>query len=216
MYISEIRPIDSKKALIIFDEEPSFRLYKGEIRRYKLTADSEISRDIYLEILNKVIKPRCFKRAMYLLSKKDYTVHKLRDKLDNSDYPKDVIDMTVDDLISLKYLDDIRFAENYINFRHGSMSLKNMRQKLMLMGISKDDIEQAIYNLSEYNVDMDSSDMIAAKKDFYKKLKRIKDTDERVVRNKLYSFMASKGYSYKITGELIEEFVNNNNYDKNY
>jgi hypothetical protein len=80
----------------------------------------------------------------------------------------------------------------------------------------EDDIEQAIYNLSEYNVDMDSSDMIAAKKDFYKKLKRIKDTDERVVRNKLYSFMASKGYSYKITGELIEEFVNNNNYDKNY
>ncbi|MBQ4232483.1 MAG: RecX family transcriptional regulator, partial [Lachnospiraceae bacterium] len=54
------------------------------------------------------------------------------------------------------------------------------------------------------------------RKDFTKKLKRIKDTDERVIRNKLYSFMASKGYSYKITGELIEEFVNNNNYDKNY
>ena len=207
MVVSEIRPIDSKKALIVFDEEPSFRMYKGEIRRYHLKEGMDITGDLYLEILNKVIKPRCYKRAMFLLAKKDYTVRRLKDKLLSSEYPETVIDSIISELINLEYLNDVRFAENYIRFRVGNVSLKTMKQKLSVMGISSECIDTAVLNLKDYNMDVMFSDEAAARKDFNKKLKRIKDTDKRVIKNKIYSFMASKGYSYNTINSLIDEYL---------
>ncbi len=204
MYINDIKPIDSKKALLVIDGEPRFRLYKAELKRYHLVKDIDISAELYEDIRYSVIKPRCLNRSMHLLSSRDYTEYKLREKLLRADYPEDIIDIVMDELISYGYIDDFRYAKQFIDYRKDSMSIKTISSKLMLKGISKDVIDLAIDELSSTGIDLLATEKKAAYKDMSKKLKRMKNyEDDAKAESKLISYMLSKGYSYDTVRNLI-------------
>ena len=81
----------------------------------------------------------------------DRTEQQLREKLKSSDYPEEVIEEAIEYVKSFHYLDDERYAENFTRYKKENMSRQQIKQKLMLKGVSKDIIQNAIEE--EYDVD---------------------------------------------------------------
>jgi len=97
------------------------------------------------------ISIRAKKRALYLLERMDRTEQQLREKLKSSHYPEEVIEEAIEYVKSFHYLDDERYAENFTRYKKENMSRQQIKQKLMLKGVSKDIIQNAIEE--EYDVD---------------------------------------------------------------
>jgi len=81
----------------------------------------------------------------------DRTEQQLREKLKSSHYPEEVIEEAIEYVKSFHYLDDERYAENFTRYKKENMSRQQIKQKLMLKGVSKDIIQNAIEE--EYDVD---------------------------------------------------------------
>ena len=86
-----------------------------------------------------------------MLERMDRTEQQLREKLKSSDYPEEVIEEAIEYVKSFHYLDDERYAENFTRYKKENMSRQQIKQKLMLKGVSKDIIQNAIEE--EYDVD---------------------------------------------------------------
>ena len=81
---------------------------------------------------------------MYLLKSMDRTECQLRLKLEEGEYPREAIDQAIAYVQSFHYLDDRRYAENYVESRKGSMSRRELQQKLYQRGIPKALIQEAL------------------------------------------------------------------------
>ena len=71
-YITEIKDI-GKKCRIIIDDDIVVQLYKGEVRKLGIKADSQFSNESYNEMYN-ILNKRARERSLFLL--KDITQHK--------------------------------------------------------------------------------------------------------------------------------------------
>ncbi|WP_026665985.1 regulatory protein RecX [Butyrivibrio sp. FC2001] len=151
MTVTDIVPFDNKRSKIYIDGEFAFILYRGEIRDYKIKTGEEISSPVFDEITGVVIPKRAKLRAMNLLQKRDYTEHKLREKLKEGCYPPEVIDEAVEYLKSYRYLDDERYADEYIRYHMELRSRNRIKQDLLQKGISSDIIERLMDEAYEEN-----------------------------------------------------------------
>lgn len=97
------------------------------------------------------IRIRAKKRALHLLERMDRTEHQLREKLRASEYPEEVIEEAIEYVKSFHYIDDERYAETFTRYKKEKMSRQQIKQKLMLKGVSREIISNAIED--EYDVD---------------------------------------------------------------
>ena len=138
MTVTAIQELTKKKSKVIFDSGESIVLYKGEISKYRIVCDEEISPSSYDEIMNVVLPKRAKLRAMNLLKSRPYTSKKLRDKLTENGYPQSIIDIAMDYVSSFGYIDDARYAEDYIFTYKERKSQKRIASELAAKGVSRD------------------------------------------------------------------------------
>jgi regulatory protein len=168
MYINKIKKKGKTKYLFFSDGKYSFFLTSYELREYNLyDAVLDVAEDyenyspseagtgielpdsVYEILLNEVVLPRGKRYALGLLSDRDYTVSGLHDKLTSADYSAEDTEAIMDYIKKYNYLDDVRYATNYIRFREKSKSRKYIEGHLLLKGISKEDILTAYSNIEE-------------------------------------------------------------------
>lgn len=142
-YIEEIADYKQGKSKVCLEDGTVWILYKGELRTYRLKAGMEISEALYYEIQVEVIGKRAKKRALHLLEKMDRTEAVLREKLRQSEYPTEAVDAAIEYVKSFRYLDDLRYAKNFIRSYQESRSRKRLQMDLLAKGISKELMEQA-------------------------------------------------------------------------
>lgn len=194
MVISNIEPFSRGKGRVIvyLDNQFSFVLYKGELSKYRLETGMEITDDLYNEIIVNIIIPRAKKRGMNLLEKMDRTEADVRNKLRDSGYPDEAIDEAIDYLKSFKYIDDRRYANDYIGFKMLSMSRKQIERKLSEKGIPKDIIEDELNNAYE---EENGAEEELIKKLIVKKCKDRLGQLEYAEKQKLFQYLYAKGFS---------------------
>ena len=117
----------------------------------------------------------------------DRTEQQLREKLKSSDYPEEVIEEAIEYVKSFHYLDDERYAENFTRYKKENMSRQQIKQKLMLKGVSKDIIQNAIEE--EYDVD----ESIHIRNILEKKHFSYETADEGEFR-RVYSYLLRRGF----------------------
>ena len=144
MIITDITELSKSKFKIFIDNEFAFVLYKGELRQYGIKKDEEIKKDIYDEIVSKVIPKRAKLRAMHLLEKRPYTERDMRNKLKEGLYDQDSINEAIDYLKSFGYIDDHAYATQYIDTYTQNRSARRLEQDLMKKGINKDVISEVL------------------------------------------------------------------------
>ena len=185
--VVSVVPQDRKKLKICLDNGDSFILYKGEANKLSLF-ENEVFDDVkYQQIMNDILGKRATKRAMHLLERQERTEKQLRDKLQQNDYPKQCIEQAIAYVKSYHYVDDCRYASVYIRYHQEKESRQKLTQKLMMRGISREIIEQAM--AEEFVVDE-----CAQIEELLRKRGFDPESADDTIRRKTIQFLIRKGF----------------------
>ena len=142
--VKEIEAEGKGRYRVKFDTGVTCLLYRKEMSSFSIEKGKEITAQQYQELLEEVVGKRAKKRALHLLEQMDRTEKQLRDKLLANEYPQSCIDGAIAYVKGFHYLDDSRYASNYVRFSQEKMSRVQMKQKLMQKGIASSVIADAI------------------------------------------------------------------------
>jgi len=202
--VTEIFEINKKKRRIYINYDSAFSLYVGEMVKYKIKKDMPISNEIYNEIVNEVLPKRAKLRAMNLLKDRDLTEHALRRKLKEGYYPEDSIRIAIEYVKNYGYIDDRRYAQNYLIFKSVSKSRYQIKNFLLQKGIDKDlilEVCDEFYATSE-NSERDLVEKLILKR----KIDIFNITrDEKA---KLLGYLTRRGFRIDLINGVISEIVN--------
>lgn len=192
--VTDIKDITSKKRLVYINYEPAFPLYAGEVKSYHLAVDGTISDSMYDEIMN-LLCTRAFTRIAYLIKDRDYTEYEISSKLRNSHYPEDVISAAVERGKKEKFIDDYRYADNFVHFKAESRSRNMVVNKLRTKGVPSDIIDSVC---DEYYEEHEDAEETIVRELLAKKLcGRDPSSLEYEERQKLFASICRKGFSYE-------------------
>ncbi|MCI8327106.1 MAG: regulatory protein RecX [Lachnospiraceae bacterium] len=186
MYIEQMEILDKGKRKLLFEHGVELLLYQGEIKKYDLREQTEISEELYLELLYGIVGKRAKKRAMHLLERQDRTEYQLQEKLRQNGYPAEVIEEALAYVKTYHYIDDLRYACNYVRAGKEKKSRQRLCQDLMKKGVKRQIIEQA---LDEEG----NEDETAAICDLLEKKGYRKDLPKNEI-HKIYQFLLRRGY----------------------
>lgn len=142
--VKEIEAVGKGRYRVQFDTGVTCLLYRKEMSSFSIEKGKKITAQQYQELLEEVVGKRAKKRALHLLEQMDRTEKQLRDKLLANEYPQSCIDGAIAYVKGFHYLDDSRYASNYVRFSQEKMSRVQMKQKLMQKGIASSVIANAI------------------------------------------------------------------------
>lgn len=191
MLITQILEVSKSRSKVYIDYEFAFVLYKGELHKYQVKENEEISEEIYIEILKVILPKRAKLRSMNLLKSREYTEKQLRDKLKSGFYPLVAIDEAVEYVKSYHYIDDIRYTRQYIECSIDKKSRQRIQRDLQNKGIAKETIQEQFEDLEEHGTTSDEATMIH---DLLIKKKYNPEQMDNKERNRIFSFLYRKGF----------------------
>ena len=141
--------------------------------------------------------------ALRLLTARSYTVRDLRRKLVQREYSPEDVGATIERLERSGLLDDASYAERFARGKlvNEHASRRRVAQLLVRKGIPADVVGDAIARVVEAE-DVDAA--AAIEKVARKKLQTLTGLDPRVARQRLFAFLARRGYDL----EEIKRAVN--------
>jgi len=196
MVVTDIEKIDKKRYRIYAEGQPVFVLYKGEILRYGIRIQEEITLETYEEIKKTVLQKRAKLRCMNLLKSMDRTEYQLRTRLRQGEYPKEVIEEAIAYVKSYRYIDDERYARQYIEYKKDRKSRRQITQELLLKGIEKGLIQQVMEELEPVCEEQVIRRLIEKKKVDL-------NNASTAELHKLYLFLQRKGFSVSEISKVI-------------
>lgn len=197
MIITELAASGKTKFKVFIDYEYAFLLSAKEVRLYGIKEEHQITDVLYSEILTNVILPKAKLKAMELLRSMDRTEFELLSKLKTAGFSETVCQEALEYVKKFNYVNDYRYACNYINLRKSSKSLKMLQLELTRKGIDKCLIQQAMEE--EYHEDMEEE---AVQREVKKKCKNVEDlTYEK--RMKISAALYRKGYSSSVVRKVL-------------
>lgn len=187
MRIEQITDYRQKRCRVVLDNGTEWILYRGELRAYQLKEGTELSGEQYRLIQTEVIGKRAKKRALYLLERMDRTEAGLREKLCRDGYPPETVEEAIEYVRQYHYLDDARYAANYVRTYQDKRSRRRLMADLRSKGIADIYIEQALE--TEYVADETEQIRKLLKKKGY-----CKDLTEDKEKQRLYAFLMRRGF----------------------
>lgn len=196
MFIESIEKL-GKYLYRVKSETEVFYAYQNDLKRYSIREGAEFSDEIYSSFIKEILIPRARKKALDILTGADCSESELRRKLSLKNYSPSVIDDAVNYVKRFNYLNDARYAENYLNYRGRSKSLRQVKMELESKGIDSSVIENLFTD--------ELSDEEALEKLIKKKLKNQDETDEKEIR-KVYAYLYRKGFSPELISSKLHEY----------
>lgn len=196
MFIDSVEKV-GKYRYKIKAENIVFYVYQSDIRKYAIKESTELPDEIYEDFINKTMIPRARKKALEILSRADCSEADLRKKLYLKNYQVEVIENAISYVKKFNYLNDARYAENFINYKSNSKSLRQIKMELFSKGIDSDIIEQIITD--------DRTDEEALHNLIKKKIKNLKEIDLDKKR-KLYSYLYRKGFDTELISCVLSDY----------
>jgi regulatory protein len=139
------------------------------------------------------VSASAYETALNLLTARPYTTRNLRRKLLQKEFAPSEVDGAIERLVGNGIIDDSRYAAQFARGRllgPGS-SRRRIRQQLFQRGIGGEIADAAIESV----IDEESVDLEAViEKDARKKLASLSGLEPAVVRRRLYSHLARRGY----------------------
>ena len=191
MFVTQISLISKSRYRVYLDGQFAFVLYKGELRQFQIKVDQELSEEIYQHIMTQILPKRAKLRSMNLLQSKDYTRKQLEDKLEQGEYPEECIKEAIAYVESYGYIDDRRYARDFIEYNLRNKSKKRIETDLMRKGIAQDVICRAFGELEDLGVEQDELAMaceLLNKKKYCANMATIQE------QQKMYGFLYRKGF----------------------
>ena len=193
---------------IYFDNDSLLFLAVEVFLKSGMKKGDDISEDRFSLLIeqNKIFHIR--QRAFRLLGRRQHSSSELSRKLWNKDYEQKLIDEVIDDLQNKGYLDDKEFIRAFVaeKSKAKNWSSKKIKAELFKRGVASKLIDE-ILDTQNKNSDDDSA-MKLAKKKYEVLLKR--NFEPKELRNKLSTYMFSKGFDYDLIKEVCDKLIKHN------
>ena len=192
----------SAKIKVYIDEEYAFPIDNRDMEEYALEEGMELPEEIYHILLWEIVFGRSKQKALSLLKFHDRTEAELTQRLKEEGYPEPVLQKTIQYVSEYGYLNDIRYATNYIRIRKSDKSRLILSAELTAKGICKDILHQLFSE--EYEEQEEDPELTAIHKAIHKKTA---DTSVlcREERQKLMAHLYRKGFSAENIRKALEE-----------
>ena len=149
--VKEVARREKGRVFFRFDNGTEFTLYRSEIRGLPqaestllMTEDAYLPVSLYEKILTEIVGKRAKKRALFLLERMDRTESQLCEKLRQNGYPEECVAAAVEYVKQYHYIDDLRYAKQYIRYHQQKKSSQRLKMDLMKKGVGREQIEQAL------------------------------------------------------------------------
>lgn len=185
------------KYRVRIEGQDDFVLYRGDLSRYHIRQDAEISEEVFARLQETLIK-RAKIKALKLLEMSDRSEAGLKNRLASAGYPPCAVEAAAEYVKSYGYIDDGRFASYLVSSRKGQKSRAELQAFLRTKGLQNEQIEQALE--AEYTAE----DAVAAIQRLAEK--RHYDPQKATVQEKqrLYAYLARKGFRYDDIRQVIQ------------
>lgn len=138
------------------------------------------------------------KQCLNLLKQSDKTETQLRRKLKEGGFPPFAVDGAIAYAASFHYIDDERYARNYLEMGGQKKSRKRMEMELLQKGIDREQIRRCLNNVE--NNEEEAAFSLLKKRAAGKNW-----TDEKVQRRLLH-YLAGQGFSYEIIRSCMRRY----------
>jgi len=169
-----------------------------------IVEDISLDDKVILDYEDNTVKKYEKNRLYRLLKDKDYTESALRTKLGERKVSDRLTDIIIEELKQERFIDDLRYARSYINFRKDSHSKKVIEFKLLEKGVKDQIIKAAFEEVYEDDDNQTPVEYTVVRK--YLNDKNINaddlDYDEK---GRLIAKLMRKGFSYSVIMDAINE-----------
>ena len=206
MRITKYQKSKNNTYIVTIDNEP-YQLYDDIIVKYSLLLKKDITKEELTDIINANNQRKCYYQALQYLSKKMRTKKEIRNYLEKKDFNKEQINITIEKLVSEKYLDEEKYLMAYLNdaLRFTTDGPQKIKQKLFLLALDKELVTTKL-NEIENEVWQEKCDKLAQKK----VASNHKDSRQIIIQ-KVTQYLLHNGYEQKyITQSLSKIDISSN------
>ena len=141
------------------------------------------------------------RKAMLLLEHMGRTEKGLSDRLRQAGFSAEAVEDAMNYVRSYGYLNDLRYAENYISFRINSKSRQKILQELAGKGIDRETALSAWESAAEVET---PDELAVLRSTVLKKYQEETVLDEKAMR-RLQGFLLRRGFSYGDISHVLDE-----------
>ncbi len=198
-----------KNVIVELDGNDEFLIREEVVYKAGLRKHDEISEEQLNGLIAQSSLIKIKEKAFDLLSRRQHSARELKIKLRKKGFEPAQIDSVINELIEKRYLNDEEFAkllaeEKILKKKKG---LNLVKKALYEKGIDRNIIEKTLAEYSEGEILYGNALSLAGKKIKSLEYKNLTETD---LRNKVRTFLNSRGYSGEIIEKVINEIFNSN------
>lgn len=196
----EIQQKNKEKVNIYIDDKYSFSMTVNGMLAENVRVGIELTEED-IERLKKQDNPKlAYMYAIYLLGFGMKTEKELKDKLKKKGYDETSIDYAIEKAKSYNYINDENYVDTFIRTRAipSSWGENKIISTLLQKGIDKNVIKEKIEEL--YNSDDKYENALNLA---IKKKNTLSKYDEKKQKERIYSFLTSKGFKYDTIKKVL-------------
>lgn len=212
MVVERIVKKDDTTVIVYLDNSEKLFLSYEVVLKNGLKKDSEISEDRFDFLVGQNKKYHIRQKALSYLARRIHSKRELETKLRQKHYEKDLIISVLDDLEENNIINDETFALHFVDekINRKKWGIIKVRNELMKKGIVSEVVDGIIKIYAGSENQFDNALQLARKK---LKLVSTRESDSRKVKQKVLSFLISRGFGYDLSVEVVNELVRD---DKDY
>ena len=155
--------------------------------------------DALLEKLyREYLMPKARLRALNLLKVRDRTHKELIQRLKQDGYPEEIVRQTIEYVDGYHYVDDARFAKNYIEYRGHRKSRRELEYELALKGTG-------MYHLAELEDEMKLPDDKETIREILKKRWGEEPSPDTKEKERMMRYLGRRGFN---GGDILSAYRN--------
>ncbi|MFP4697484.1 MAG: regulatory protein RecX [Eubacteriales bacterium] len=201
MKVTQLVDTTKNKVKVYLNDEYYFWLTKKEVKKLGLIEGQTIPTARLNNIIENIVFKKAKSKALSLLKYCDRTEEELKLKLKKEEYADEIINKVIDFLFEYNFVNDYRYAENYIENKKHKRSKKQITHTLMQKGIKREIVDQ-IFEKVTINEEEVLINLIE-KKYFTRK----EEYDNNI--QKLYQYFVRKGFNPTLVMKIIKSFQQN-------
>lgn len=206
MKIDRVVRKDEKNVSVYFDDGQRLILSEDTFYNSGLRKGDEISEDRFSFFVEQNILYHIKQRALLFLGRRFHSEKELLLKLKSKLYDERLIKLVLNDLKEKSFINDQIFANHFVEekLKKKSWGKNKIRAALFNKGVSGAIIDETLA-LFDSHLDQNEAAFLLAKKK-YENLKS-REPDERKLKQKIISFLLSRGFEFEITSEVVNRII---------
>lgn len=188
---------------VYVDYEFSFACDAEFIYKLGIKVNDLLKEDDIKSVLKEDELKKCKNSALRIIEKSYKTKKEIEEKLLAKGYTSDIISSTLTFLQEYNFVDDNRYASLYVKDKMKNQGRNKIKYSLIKKGLNQDVIEESL-NFIDEDYEKEQALLLAKKR--YEILKK-RENDDYKLSQKLFRFLASKGYDFQCCNEVVKKVV---------